>query len=422
MSENTPSATWPPLRRGKLHTPSNITSLSSNIINPNPTLSTSLKHTSVPSPRTPLVNTINRKSYRNGYETKPQTPSYKPYALPATGRKRKHAFAFDSATSTLQYAEPLTAEQWNRLAHEANVLPDGCRLREFQIQCANSVVGRGEDVCVIAPTGAGKSMLRILPLLVHDTGISLIITPYTSLGIEGQNRCEDLGFSSAFVHSEQKEESLLEEIARGQRRIVFVCVEMLESPTFARILHALTFQTLISAIYVDEAHLAHESQSWRPAYTRVHELRKLIGYHIPLVAISATLPSLYRQSLHTSVGLNQHYTLINLGNYRPELITAVVQMEHEHSSFQDLEFLFHRDPVLQRILKTIVYCDDLELLTKMFWWFQNHLVALGLSPSLVDILHAGLTSEHQEKCLAVKGHVLIRTLPYIFTYKYHTDY
>ncbi|KAH7917200.1 P-loop containing nucleoside triphosphate hydrolase protein, partial [Leucogyrophana mollusca] len=198
---------------------------------------------------------------------------------------------------------------------------------------------RSEDICFVAPTGAGKSLLWILPLLAHKSGVSLIITPYTSLGIEGQQRSEGLGFSSAFVHSEQKEDYLLEEIAHGRRRVVFACVEMLESPTFSRILHSPAFQALLSALYVDEAHLAHESQPWRPAYTRVHELRKLIGYHVPLVAISATLPSQYRQSLHAYIGLNQRYTLINLGNHRRELVTVVVPMEHEHSSFRDLEFL-----------------------------------------------------------------------------------
>ncbi|KAH7917092.1 hypothetical protein BV22DRAFT_1135710, partial [Leucogyrophana mollusca] len=108
MSENTPPA-WPPLRRRKHHHNSSTTTPSTpdNTLSHNTTPSTPLPSSgsshSVSSPRTPPGNTINQKShfYRNGYETKPQTPSYKPYALPATGRKRKHTFAFDDAAYTL---------------------------------------------------------------------------------------------------------------------------------------------------------------------------------------------------------------------------------------------------------------------------------------------------------------------------------
>lgn len=56
------------------------------------------------------------------------------------------------------------------------------------MQCANAVVSRLGDVAVVAPTGAGKSMVWMLPLLVAKDGICLVITPYTSLGIECEQR------------------------------------------------------------------------------------------------------------------------------------------------------------------------------------------------------------------------------------------
>ena len=112
-----------------------------------------------------------------------------------------------------------------------------------------------------------------------------------------------LGFTSVFIHSEQKDPKKLEQIAHGQYRIVFVCPEMLESPTFAKILHSTIFQGCLSAIYLDEAHLVHESVLWRPAYSRICQLHTLFRNYIPMVAISATLPSLYRHSLVKCAGL-----------------------------------------------------------------------------------------------------------------------
>ena len=213
-------------------------------------------------------------------------------------------------------------------------------------------------------------------------------------------RNSHLGYPSIFVHSEQKTLHQLEQIARGEYKIIFACPEMLESPTFSQILHSTSFQCSLSAIYIDEAHLVHESTSWRPAYTRIHQLRTLIGYCIPMVAISATLPSLYRHSLVTFTGLRVNYKLINLGNFRPELSTVILYMEHEHNSFKDLTFLLRDNVQMQDIVKTIIYADDLNILTAMFWFFQSRLSDLGLRTTIVDILHAGLTVEHEEKCLA----------------------
>ena len=110
-----------------------------------------------------------------------------------------------------------------------------------------------------------------------------------------------------------------------------------------------------------------------------------------MVAISATLLSLYCHSLLKCAGLRVDYHLINLGNFRPELSTVVRYMEHENNSFKDLAFLLPDTVQLQDITKTIIYADDLEILTAMLWFFLERLSTLHLPISLIDILHAGLS-------------------------------
>jgi superfamily II DNA helicase RecQ len=83
---------------------------------------------------------------------------------------------------------PLSREEWNKLARESSVLPDGCELKDFQVECANRVISREGDLCVISPTGSGKSLLWILPLLAQKHGVVMVITPYTSLGSESESR------------------------------------------------------------------------------------------------------------------------------------------------------------------------------------------------------------------------------------------
>ena len=192
---------------------------------------------------------------------------------------------------------------------------------------------------------------------------------------------------------------ILVEAARGMFRVIFVCPEMLESPTFAQVLHAASFQDLLGCIYVDEAHLVHESHEWRSPYSRLAMLRKTVGWHVPLVAISATLPSLYRASLCQYIALRDDYLLINCGNHRPELSMVVLQLQHEAASFQDLAFTIPPASQPSTIPKSLIYCDDLDMLTSMYWWYRSRLMAMGLPTSLVDILHAGLSQIHEDKAL-----------------------
>lgn len=84
--------------------------------------------------------------------------------------------------------DPLAEHEWNARALAARVISVGQSLRDFQVLCSNWVIRRIEDVVVIAPTGIGKSHLWVLPLLAQRNAISLVITPYTSLGLEGEAR------------------------------------------------------------------------------------------------------------------------------------------------------------------------------------------------------------------------------------------
>ncbi|KIM82722.1 hypothetical protein PILCRDRAFT_7633 [Piloderma croceum F 1598] len=277
MSENNPPPVWPPPRHRNKPPPTPRRNLSQaavsparNILSPGPP---SIFTAATTTPQHLLTSTTNisKKSttYRNGYEVKPQTPSYKPYALNSRGHKRQRPFSFDdvSGDPIIVPMQPLSQEKWNAEAKASCWLPEGCELRPFQTECADIVIGQAGDACVIAPTGSGKSLLWVLPLLAQKRGISLVITPFTSLVVESETRTNDIDIPSAFIYSENKDVRVLENTARGDYRIIYICVEMLEGSSFAEVLHSETFQRLLLAIFIDEAHTVHESASWRPAYT-----------------------------------------------------------------------------------------------------------------------------------------------------------
>ncbi|KAJ6570689.1 P-loop containing nucleoside triphosphate hydrolase protein [Mycena sp. CBHHK59/15] len=149
---------------------------------------------------------------------------------------------------------------------------------------------RRGDVIVISATGSGKSLSWTLPLLARGEGISLVITPFTSLGLDGQlsNDCD--GISSLFIYSEQNSQEDFKKAATGEMLVIYVCPEMLESPSFARLVHSKSWRGRVSAIYIDEAHLIHQTHTWRPSYARLYQFRNIIGHDIPLIALSATCP------------------------------------------------------------------------------------------------------------------------------------
>jgi len=140
-------------------------------------------------PVTPCNPLTLKNTYRNGYSVKPKTPSYTPYKP----KPRQKPFAF-AGSQRLGPLGPLTADCWNALALEHGLLTRGQQLRDYQVEAANVIIAREKDLCVIAPTGSGKSHLWVLPLLVQKGGISLVIIPYTSLGFQGEQRCVHISF------------------------------------------------------------------------------------------------------------------------------------------------------------------------------------------------------------------------------------
>ncbi|KAJ7026700.1 P-loop containing nucleoside triphosphate hydrolase protein, partial [Mycena alexandri] len=352
------------------------------------------------SPSNPLAPIKHRKQHRNGYEQTPKTPSFRPFALNNPGTPNQRAFEL-SKMSRLEAIPALDPSEWTTLAHTSHAIPLDATLRSFQVQISNLVVMRRGDGLVIAPTGSGKSLMWILPLLARKEGISLVITPFTSLGLDGEHSNTADGITSLFIYSEQNTLEDFDKAAAGEMLVIYVCPEMLESPSFARLLHSKSWQGRLSGIYIDEAHLVHESHIWRPSYSRLYQLHNIVGHDIPLICPSATLPEAYRGSLLTFAGLHSDYTFVNLGNFRPELSTIILPMQHEMNSFLDITFILPlgcKESDLKKN-KTLVYCDDIELLTDMFWWAFSRAASMQIPTRAIDIIHSGLSSRHQDLCL-----------------------
>lgn len=73
-------------------------------------------------------------------------------------------------------------------------------------------------------------------------------------------------------------------------------------------------------------------------------------------------------------------------------------MCYNASTFKDLTIFLPFGSQMSTLKSTLGYCDDIELITKMFWWFHGRLTSMGLPTELLDIMHAGLSQDHQAVC------------------------
>jgi hypothetical protein len=126
MSENDPPPVWPPPRCRNKPPPMPWRNLSRAAVSPARDVpSPGPPSTPATIPQRPLTSATNKSkksiTYRNGYEVKPQTPSYKPYALNSRGRKRQRPFSFDDASEdpTIVPMQPLSQEQWSAEARSS---------------------------------------------------------------------------------------------------------------------------------------------------------------------------------------------------------------------------------------------------------------------------------------------------------------
>src|SRR6185295_606302 len=136
----------------------------------------------------------------------------------------------------------------------ADLLRERFRLpsfRPYQEQVCRAVLA-GEDVLLIMPTGAGKSLCYQLPGLARG-GTTLVVSPLIALMEDQVGKLRELGFAAERIHSgRDRAESrrVCIEYLAGRLDFLFIAPERLAVPGFPELL-ARRKPILVA---VDEAH------------------------------------------------------------------------------------------------------------------------------------------------------------------------
>ncbi len=208
-----------------------------------------------------------------------------------------------SAASTGQRPErmrraPTAPEALRPLLKEAFGFSDFRPYQEAVCRAATA----GEDLLLVMPTGAGKSLCYQLPGLAR-AGTTLVVSPLIALMEDQVARLQSLGFAADRIHSGRDRamsRQVCADYLEDRLDFLFIAPERLGVPGFVEFLARRT----PALIAVDEAHcISQWGHDFRPDY-------RLLGARLPLlrpapvVALTATATPDVQRDIVQQLGLH----------------------------------------------------------------------------------------------------------------------
>lgn len=243
----------------------------------------------------------------------------------------------------------------------------------------------GDDVLLVMPTGAGKSLCYQLPALARG-GTALVISPLIALMDDQAAKLDALGLRVARIHSGLPRESAREACRAyldGKLDFLFIAPERLRVPGFPEMLA----KRKPGLIAIDEAHcISQWGHDFRPDY-------RMLGQHLqtlrpsPVIALTATATTQVQHDIVTQLGLGyggREPAVFIHGFRRDNLAIEVVEVPKPKRAAFAAELL--TDPAAR---PAIVYAPTRK---------DAEMLAGELSRTFrAAPYHAGLDPEHRER-------------------------
>ena len=196
----------------------------------------------------------------------------------------------------------------------------------------------GRHSLVLMPTGGGKSLCYQLPALLLD-GLTVVLSPLIALMKDQVDTLARRGIDATFINSslsKEQRQTRYQAIDDGHYRLLYITPERFQKADF----RAVITQRHVSLLAIDEAHCVSQwGHDFRPDYTRVGEIRQLLGSP-PTLALTATATRAVQQDIVEQLGLTSDVMpLFHEGIDRPNLTLAVTEVWSEDDKLKHLRSL-----------------------------------------------------------------------------------
>jgi RecQ family ATP-dependent DNA helicase len=161
------------------------------------------------------------------------------------------------------------------------------RFRGVQEKAIQAIVAGESPVVAVMPTGAGKSMLFMLPAWAEQGGTTVVVVPLIALRGDMTRRCKALGISCVEWEAMHPPDGAA---------VVLVTPESAVGEAFATFLNRLRALRQLDRIVIDECHMVLNRQyDFRK---QMQHLGKLVAAETQMVLLTATLPPSEEEELY----------------------------------------------------------------------------------------------------------------------------
>ncbi len=206
--------------------------------------------------------------------------------------------------------------------------------RAFQEEAVDAIIA-GEDVMMILPTGAGKSLCYQLPSLLMN-GVTVVVSPLLALMHDQITALSAFGIEAAMVSSMQTAQEIemtMQKAMSAELKFLYVAPERLKSGEFIRFLRNVPIDFFV----VDEAHCVSEwGHEFREDYRQLYHLRELFP-SVPIAAFTATATHLVEHDILSQLRLKD--AVLIRAKVSRENLTITAQNRNGNGREQLMDFL-----------------------------------------------------------------------------------
>lgn len=260
----------------------------------------------------------------------------------------------------------------------------------------------GRDVCVVMPTGGGKSLCYQLPAVLDERRTAVVISPLIALMQDQVAQLRQLGIPAVFLNSavvERDRHEVKQKATAGEYRLIYVSPERAVMDGTAEWLRRVP----VSFFAIDEAHCISEwGHDFRPEYRQLNKLRAIFPEQ-PIAAFTASATQQVRHDIVEQLQLKD--PLRSVSSFRRENLRYLVK--ECRGQAQD-------DCLLEAVRRVkegnvIVYSPTVarvgEIIDRLG---ENGIVAVGYHGQM----DSSTRRENQEKWMSEEAPVLVGTIAF----------